>query len=73
MDARLIFILPVLICAGTLAAALLTGKALNPMRGLAPLMVERSAHPKRYWTAIALRAAFTAITLWMALSVYFHA
>ncbi len=57
--------LPALI-ALVLLAELLSGKALNPLKGMRPGLVGRSTRPGQYWTAIVMQSAFLALALWIA-------
>ena len=47
-------IVPLVIGVGLTASALITGKALNPMRGFSPLIVTREKEPARYWVSVAM-------------------
>lgn len=51
-----------------LVVDLVSGKALNPLRGLRPLVVSRDTMPGHYWGAIALLGFLFAVGLWMALA-----
>lgn len=54
-----------------LISALVTGRALNPFRGMSPLIVRRKLSPVPYWWSVALNVLFTAVGLWIALAGYF--
>jgi hypothetical protein len=54
-----------LFAAVTLIAMLIAGKTFNPLRGLRPMIVNRDDHPGRYWTGIALWAAFLGFSAWI--------
>jgi hypothetical protein len=40
--------------AGLTVSALVTGKAMNPIRGLSPFLVTRDREPFRYWASVEL-------------------
>jgi hypothetical protein len=54
-----------------LISALVTGRALNPLRGMSPMIVHRKLSPGPYWWSVALNVLFTAAALWIALAGYF--
>ena len=39
---------------GLTASALITGKAMNPLRGFSPFIVTRDKEPARYWASVAM-------------------
>jgi hypothetical protein len=53
-----------------LMSALVTGRALNPLRGTSPMIVNRKLSPGRYWWSIALNVLFTAVALCIAVPSY---
>jgi hypothetical protein len=59
-----------LIVVGTvLVASIMTGKTLNPMRGLSPPIVSRSENPRRYWGGVFGFVAVFLIWGWLAFKV----
>jgi hypothetical protein len=52
------------IVAVTLFAEIVSGKALNPLKGMKPCLVGRNTMPGRYWTAIGLQTAFLGLIIW---------
>ncbi len=58
--------LPALV-ALVLLAELVSGKALNPLRGMSPGLVGRQARPGPYWASIALQSVFLTLFLWFKL------
>jgi|GEM_PF-1906794 len=47
---------------------LVSGKAVNPLRGVSPGLVGRRDRPGQYWTSIAMQSGFFVLALWIASS-----
>jgi hypothetical protein len=47
-------VVAIIIGVGLTMSALVTGKALNPLRGLRPSIVTRADEPGRYWASVAM-------------------
>ena len=63
--------IPAAIGAVLLISALVTGRALNPLHGMSPMIVRRAISPGPYWWSVALNVIFTAVALLIASSGYF--
>jgi hypothetical protein len=63
--------IPAAIGTALLISALVTGRALNPLRGMSPMILRRKLSPVSYWWSVALNVLFTAVALWIALAGYF--
>jgi hypothetical protein len=62
---------PCAIVAAILVLELVSGRALNPIRGAWPFVVERKAESTKYWISIAIHAAILALFLMFALPILF--
>lgn len=58
-----------LLSAVTLAWALITGRAFNPLRGARPFVVSRAERPGSYWTSVSLNALGLAIIIFIDLKI----
>ena len=55
-----------------LTVSLISGRTINPIRGLQPMIVSRAQERQRYWSSIVLMTIFLGISGWMAwLGLYF--
>jgi hypothetical protein len=54
MDFRWTGIVVLIIGVGLMISCLVTRRALNPLRGLEPLIVTRDHEPLRYWISVAM-------------------
>ena len=60
---------PLIVVGTVLVASIVTGKTLNPMRGLSPIIVNRSENPGRYWGGVFGFAAVFLIWGWLTFKV----
>lgn len=70
MDQRFWLALYSALPAVVLIVELATGKALNPLRGSRPFIVERSKQPGHYWGGIVLTVLFSAFYAWMGFEIF---
>jgi len=71
MDLNRLWIATPLIPIGTiLVAALVTGKTINPLRGMRPLIVNRSEHPRRFWGGVVGSLTMFLVWGWLSFKVF---
>jgi len=72
MSDKLDMFTPALIAGMLLLSSLITGKALNPLRGMRPFIVSRSQEPRRYWASVAMNAIFLTVAAAIASTIFLN-